>query len=424
MQEHILIIGNGGREYAMGLALSQDKRVQKLYFAPGNGATTRLGVNLVSKTPQEIVDSVQKLGITLVIIGPEAPLSEGLSDFLRTHHIRVFGPSQQAAQLESSKAFMKDFVAKIQVPTAKYIQSDDRHLIESFIDTLTPPIVVKADGLCAGKGVIIAQTHQEAKETAYKMLEGESFGDAGKRVVVEEFLEGYELSVFAVCDGEDFVMLSACQDHKRLLSGDKGPNTGGMGAYTPTPLCDEKLMQKIKTRIISPTLQALKEQGMPFEGVLFGGIMVVEKNGEKEPYLLEYNVRFGDPECEVLMPLLQTPLLDMITATLDRTIKNLALKISENYAVAVVVASKDYPYHSSAPALIHINDFDATLGHLVFAGVGNDKEGHLLATGGRVLLAVGIAPSIKRARDNAYKILENVKFEGMQFRNDIAFRAL
>lgn len=424
MQEHILIIGNGGREYAIGRALKQDSRVKALYFAPGNGATHLLGTNLTYAHPQELLESITLHHITLVIIGPEAPLGEGLSDYLRSHNVRVFAPSKAAARLETSKAFMKDFVSAAHIPTARYMQSNDFQALCAFIDTLKPPIVVKADGLCAGKGVIIAQSYEEAKQTTQDMLSGTAFGEAGKCVVVEEFLEGYELSVFAICDGEDFIMLPACQDHKRLLTGDKGPNTGGMGAYTPTPLCDENLMNKIRQNIIAPTLQAMKKQGTPFEGVLFGGIMVVKKNNELEPYLLEFNVRFGDPECEVLMPLLQTPLLDIITYAIKHRIKELKCAFKEQYAVAVVASSKDYPYASSASVPIHIQAFDEKLGHIVYAGVSRDSQGELLASGGRVLLAVGIASHIQQARDNAYEILKNVSFEGMHFREDIAYRAL
>lgn len=424
MQERILIIGNGGREYAIGRVLKEESRVEALFFAPGNGATHLLGTNLTYTHPQELLESIKLHHITLVIIGPEAPLSEGLSDYLRSHNVRVFGPSKAAARLESSKAFMKDFVSAACIPTARYMQSSDFEALCNFIDTLTPPIVVKADGLCAGKGVIIAQSYEEAKQITQEMLSGTAFGEAGKCVVVEEFLEGYELSVFAICDGENFIMLPVCQDHKRLLSGDEGPNTGGMGAYTPTPLCDENLMDKIKQHIIAPTLDLMRKNGTPFEGVLFGGIMVVKKNDELEPYLLEFNVRFGDPECEVLMPMLQTPLLDIFLHCIEGKINKLKCVIKKQYVVAVVASSKDYPYASSAPVSIKIQNFDEHLGHIVYAGVSVDSQGQLLASGGRVLLAVGIAPNIRQARDNAYEILKSIYFEGMHFRDDIAYKAL
>lgn len=420
MKKNILIVGNGGREYAMGRVLKADSRVEHLYFAPGNGGTSQLGINIPHTQPHEILESIRQHQIHLVVIGPEVPLSEGLSDFLRQHQIPVFGPSQKASVLESSKSFMKQLVSSINVPTARYLYSKLQAELDVFIESLTPPIVVKADGLCAGKGVVIAQSVQEAKEVAQSMLTNQP----DQCVVIEEFLDGYELSVFAICDGEDFILLPACQDHKRLLSGDNGPNTGGMGAYTPTPLCDEILLEKIKTSIITPTMQEMKARGMPFEGVLFAGIMVCEKNGQIEPFLLEFNVRFGDPECEVLMPLLDTPLLDIITHTLEKNIINLACRFKNQYAVAVVASSKDYPYRSSLPTPITINDFDESLGHIAYAGVSVDDNGRLLASGGRVLLAVGVDRNIAKARDNAYEILKSVHFDGMHFRDDIAFRAL
>lgn len=423
MQERVLIIGSGGREYAMGLALQKDKRIDALYFAPGNGATYTLGTNLSCNAPQDILDSILKHHITLVIIGPEAPLGEGLSDFLRTHHIRVFAPSQAAARLELSKAYMKDFASRAGIPTARYMQSSDKASLHAFIDTLKPPIVVKADGLCAGKGVIIAQSVAEAKQTVNSMLSGEAFGDAGKCVVIEEFLDGYELSVFAISDGNDFILLPACQDHKRLLDNDKGPNTGGMGAYTPTPLCDENLLDEISRTIIAPTIATMKSQGSPFMGVLFAGIMVVSENHRLKPYLLEFNVRFGDPECEVLMPILQTPLLDIVNAAISGNIKQIQCMLKPQFAVAIVVSSKDYPYAQSAVVPINVRDFDSSLGHIVYAGVSRGDNGVLLASGGRVLLSVGIAPHLSQARDNAYKILESVSFDGMHFRKDIAYRA-
>lgn len=424
MQENILIIGNGGREYAMGLVLKNDRRVGGLYFAPGNGGTHTLGINIIATKHTDILESIKKYAITLVIIGPEAPLSEGLSDFLREHNVRVFGPSLAASRLESSKAYMKDLVSKAGIKTAKYMQSNDLNALSEFIHTLTPPIVIKADGLCAGKGVIIAQSHKQAIAHTKEMLSGDAFGDAGKRVVIEEFLDGYELSVFAISDGKDFIMLPACQDHKRLLSGDNGPNTGGMGAYTPTPLCDESLLEKIKVEIIAPTLQILREQGTPFVGVLFGGIMVCKRDNELTPYLLEFNVRFGDPECEVLMPLLETPLLDIVIHAIDGKIAEIKCNMAQKYAVAVVASSKDYPYKSSPAVPISVKEFDENLGHIVYAGVSLAESGEILASGGRVLLAVGLAHSLSLARDNAYEIMKHISFEGMHYRDDIAFRAL
>lgn len=421
--QKILIVGNGGREYAIGKAFLQDSRVSKVYFYPGNGGTSKLGENISTRSNEELIDFILSHQIDFVFIGGETPLVEGMSDILTQAKIKVFGPTQRAAQLEGSKAFMKDFVSSFNIPTARYLQTSDFVKGKEFITSLTPPIVIKADGLCAGKGVVISSTKEEAFVELENMLEGKSFGDASKCVVIEEFLDGYELSVFAICDGEDCILLPAAQDHKRLLSGDMGPNTGGMGAYAPTPLCDEVMMKKIQDCIILPTLKGMKERGMPFCGVLFAGIMVVEKQSVLQPYLLEFNVRFGDPECEILLPLLKTPLLDICYGVLEHRLGELKVENLDKYCVGVVIASQNYPYNSSEARLITIGDFDKKIGHICFAGV-SDKNGELFATGGRVMLCVGIGDSFENARKNAYSIVDKVHFEGMNYRDDIGFRAL
>ena len=299
----VLVIGSGGREYSIGMALKRDKGVEKIYFAPGNGATSNLGENISISDYEELASFCEENGVDLTVVGPEAPLVDGIVDIFKKRGLNIFGSSKSASQLEGSKIFMKNFLSRHNIPTARYIETSSLDKAEEFIDTLTPPIVVKADGLCGGKGVIIAQSHKEAKETAKEMLSGERFGSAGEAIVVEEFLDGYELSIFAICDGDDFILLPASQDHKRLLNGDKGPNTGGMGAYAPTPLIDDALYKEVEEKIVRPTLKGMREEGNPFSGVLFMGLMIVDK----KPYVLEYNVRFGDPECEVLMPLLKSP---------------------------------------------------------------------------------------------------------------------
>ncbi|PAF53493.1 phosphoribosylamine--glycine ligase [Helicobacter sp. 13S00482-2] len=421
--QKILIIGNGGREYAIGKAFSQDIRVDKIYFYPGNGGTLQLGENVSFKSDKELIDFILFHQINFVFIGPEIPLVQGMSDTLRKAGIKVFGVSKKAARLEGSKAFMKDFVSRFNIPTAKYLQTSDFTKAKEFITLLTPPIVLKADGLCAGKGVLILPTHKQALEELKNMLEGKSFGDAAKCVVIEEFLDGYELSVFAICDGEEYVLLPASQDHKRLLSGDRGPNTGGMGAYAPTPLCDEKMMKKIEDSIIKPTLKGMQEENVPFCGVLFAGIMVVKNNNILEPYLLEFNVRFGDPECEILLPLLKTSLLDICYGVMEHKLGLLKIELLNKYCVGVVVASKNYPYDSSEPSVIRIDDFNDILGHICFAGV-SFKDGVLMATGGRVLICIGIGDDFEGARKNAYALVGKIQFDGMVYRDDIGFRAL
>jgi len=421
---NVLIIGAGGREYSIGMALKKDEKVEKIYFAPGNGATDMLGENLAISDFGELADFCEENGVELTIVGPEAPLVDGIVDLFEERGLTIFGPSAQAAQLEGSKIFMKNFLARHNVPTAKYIETDSLEEAYKFINSLAVPIVVKADGLCGGKGVIIAQSHDEAKEAAGEMLSGNSFGDAGTSIVVEEFLDGYELSVFAICDGEDYVVLPAAQDHKRLLNNDEGPNTGGMGAYAPTPLVNDEIYAKLDERVIIPTLEGMKSEGMPFKGVLFIGVMVVDG----EPIILEYNVRFGDPECEEIMPLLKSSALDLFYKGATNDLKNLEVEFHDKFAVGVVMASKDYPYKSSVPAEIIVDDIyhDELDGnaHISYAGVTREEDGKLYATGGRVLVCVGLGDSISEAQKRAYLLVGQVHFAGKHSRTDIAYQAL
>lgn len=420
----VLILGAGGREYSIGLALHKDENVENIYFAPGNGATDEIGQNISISDFSKLADFAEDNDIDLTIVGPEAPLVDGVVDLFEERGLSIFGPSAQAAQLEGSKIFMKNFLARHKVPTAAYIETSSLQDAYTFIETLTAPIVVKADGLCGGKGVIIAQSHDEAKRAAGEMLSGNSFGEAGTSIVVEEFLDGYELSVFAICDGEDYVVLPAAQDHKKLLNGDAGPNTGGMGAYAPTPLVNDEIYRKLDERVIVPTLEGMKSEGMPFKGVLFIGVMVVNN----EPIILEYNVRFGDPECEELMPLLKSPASELFYKAATGDLKNAKIEFHDKYAVGVVMASKDYPYKSSSPAEIIIDDiYHEDLienAHISFAGVSREEDGKLYASGGRVLVCVGLGDSIEEATKRAYMLVGQVHFAGKQCRTDIAYQAL
>ncbi|MCR8678607.1 MULTISPECIES: phosphoribosylamine--glycine ligase [Campylobacter] len=413
---NILVIGSGGREYAIGLRLTQDNEKHNLYFAPGNGATANLGQNVDISDFNDLAKFALENKIELTIVGPENALSDGVVDIFKANNLNIFGPTKSAARLESSKAYMKEFLAKNGIRTAKFINTNNYEEAAKFIDTLGDIVVVKADGLCAGKGVIIAKSKSEAKDAAKDMLSGKSFGEAGSRVVIEEFLDGFELSFFAICDGSNFVSLPVAQDHKRLLDGDKGPNTGGMGAYAPSPLADENLIKRVQKEIIEPTLKGMQDENAPFCGVLFVGLMVV--NGV--PYVLEFNVRFGDPECEVLMPLIKGELGEILRgAALGRLNK---FDLDDGYAVGVVLASKDYPYKSSPAAKIAVENIPPH-SHIAYAGVSLVGD-ELYATGGRVLVAVGKGKSVKEARDRAYELAKNIKFDGMQYRNDIGYQAL
>lgn len=419
---NVLVVGSGGREYSIGLSLKKDANVEKIYFAPGNGATTNFAQNVDITDYEKLADFVQENAIDLTIVGPEAPLVGGIVDVFKKRKLLIFGSSKNASRLEGSKVYMKNFLSKYGIPTARYIETQNYKEAVDFIENLKIPIVVKADGLCGGKGVIIAKSKDEAKIAAKEMLSGESFGDAGKKIVVEEFLDGYELSIFAICDGIDYKILPAAQDHKRLLDGDLGPNTGGMGAYAPTPLINDTLYKKIEKQVVIPTLSGMREEGCPFEGVLFIGLMVVNS----EPIVLEYNVRFGDPECEVLMPLLKTPASELFYKAASGDLKNLKLEFNNKYAVGIVMASQNYPYKNSTPSEIIVDKsvHDALEDTYVsYAGV-SAEDGKLYATGGRVLLCIGVGESIKEARNKAYLLCGQVHFAGKQFRQDIAYQAL
>ncbi|ECT4084462.1 TPA: phosphoribosylamine--glycine ligase [Campylobacter jejuni] len=413
----IMILGSGAREYSIALALRRVDKNLEFYFAPGNGATESLGTNLNLKDPVVLATYAKEKGFDLCIVGSESFLAEGVVDIFKQQGLAIFGPSKAAAMLETSKSFMKSFLKKYRIKTAKFLNTNDIEKAKNFIYSLTPPIVVKADGLCAGKGVIIAKTHEEAIEETAKILSGESFGDAGKLVVIEEFLDGYELSIFAVCDGNDFVLLPVAQDHKKLLDNDQGPNTGGMGAYAPSSLANESLLRKVQKDIILPTLAGMKKEGAEFCGVLFIGAMIV---GNK-PYVLEFNVRFGDPECEVLMPLIEDP-LELILAATQRRLRHAKIKIKKEFAVGVVCASENYPYKSSPKSEITVNNIPEN-SHISYAGV-SLEDGKLMADGGRVLVCVGTGKSIEEAQKNAYKLCDNVNFKGKQYRKDIAHQVL
>ncbi|ECR3131071.1 phosphoribosylamine--glycine ligase [Campylobacter jejuni] len=413
----IMILGSGAREYSIALALRRVDKNLEFYFAPGNGATESLGTNLNLKDPVVLATYAKEKGFDLCIVGSESFLAEGVVDIFKQQGLAIFGPSKAAAMLETSKSFMKSFLKKYRIKTAKFLNTNDIEKAKNFIHSLTPPIVVKADGLCAGKGVIIAKTHEEAIEETAKMLSGESFGDAGKLVVIEEFLDGYELSIFAVCDGNDFILLPVAQDHKKLLDNDQGPNTGGMGAYAPSSLANESLLRKVQKDIILPTLAGMKKEGAEFCGVLFIGAMIV---GNK-PYVLEFNVRFGDPECEVLMPLIENP-LELILAATQRRLRHAKIKIKKEFAVGVVCASENYPYKSSPKSEITVNNIPEN-SHISYAGV-SLEDGKLMADGGRILVCVGTGKSIEEAQKNAYKLCDNVNFKGKQYRKDIAHQVL
>jgi phosphoribosylamine---glycine ligase len=421
---NILILGSGGREYSIGLAISKEEEKHNITFCPGNGATDNLGTNINIKDYNQLASWAKENKIDLTIVGPEAPLVDGVVDIFKENTLTIFGPTAKAAQLEGSKVYMKNILKKYNIPTAAFIETQNQEEANNFINSMKKtPIVVKADGLCGGKGVIIASTKDEAKQAVKDMLSGKSFGDAGNKVIIEEFLDGYELSIFAICDGDNYVVLPAAQDHKRIGDGDTGPNTGGMGAYAPTPLVNDDIYKKVEDRVIKPTLEGMKKEDASFEGVLFIGVMVVDG----EPIILEYNVRFGDPECEILMPLMQSNVSELFYKGATKQLHNFDLKMKNQYGVAVVMASKNYPYSSSPASEIIVDDIhdEEILNntHISYAGVTKEND-ILFATGGRVLLCIGFGDDIKSARNRAYSLCGQVHFAGKKIRTDIAYQAL
>lgn len=416
----ILIIGKGAREYSIGLRLKADSTPHELFFCPGNGASTKLGTNLNIVDFIELADFAYQNKIDLSIVGGEEPLSRGIVDIFKARGLDIFGCGLKASRLESSKTYAKEILARAGVRTPEHISTTSICEADEFISELIAKgknVVVKADGLARGKGVVLAEDEAIAKAVARDMLSGASFDGAGRRIVIEERLEGFELSFFAICDGASFVSLPPVQDYKRLKDGDSGPNTAGMGAIAPAPRASQELINKIEQDIIAPTLITLVEQGEPFKGVLFAGILV--SNGE--PYVLEFNVRFGDPECEVLMPLIKGELAQILLSAAKGELKEIQIQ-TKTHAVAVVMASKDYPYSHAMATPIKVKG-EVAGGHLAYAGV-QSQNGVLLATGGRVCVCVGVGDSLAQASDRAYDMCGCVSFEGAQYRSDIGAYAL
>jgi phosphoribosylamine---glycine ligase len=420
----ILVVGGGGREHALCWAIAGSPLCDKLYCAPGNAGIAQEAecVPIAAEDLTGLVDFARRERIDFVVVGPEAPLVAGLVDQLTAAGIKSFGPTAAAAALEGSKAFMKDLCAKYGIPTAAYSRFTDAAKAKAFIRRNGAPIVVKADGLAAGKGVIIAETVAEAETAVDAMLTTGQFGDAGSEVVIEEFLQGEEASFFALVDGETALPLASAQDHKRAFDGDKGPNTGGMGAYSPAPIVTEAAAADIMARIIQPTVKAMKAEGRPFRGVLFAGLMLTADG----PKLLEYNVRFGDPECQVLCARLMSDLLPALIATHDGVLRNFHLRWQDRAALTVVMAAKGYPDSYQRGSAIRGLDKAAALKDvLVFhAGTRAGPDGAILANGGRVLGVTGTGATIAEAQARAYEAVDLIDWPQGFCRRDIGWRAV
>ena len=418
----ILVVGSGGREHALAWKLAQSNRIQTVLVAPGNGGTAldaRMK-NIAITDPTALADFAQQEQITLTVVGPEAPLAAGIVDIFRERGMKIFGPTRKAAQLESSKDFAKTFMERHGIPTARYQTFSEADAAHRYIDEQGAPIVIKADGLAAGKGVVVAMTLEEAHGAIDMMLSDNRFGDAGARVVVEEFLEGEEASFIVMVDGKNILPLATSQDHKRLLDQDLGPNTGGMGAYSPAPIVTPELHARVIREIIQPTVQGMAKDGIPFTGFLYAGLMI---DAEGNPKTLEFNCRMGDPETQPIMARLKTDLVSVMEHAVAGTLDEIELDWDRRTALGVVMAASGYP---DAPRKNDvITGIPEETEHSMTFHAGTTLDNKILTTqSGRVLCVVGLGDSVRVAQKHAYEALDNIQFDGMQFRRDIGWRAL
>ncbi|BAL82459.1 putative phosphoribosylamine--glycine ligase [Selenomonas ruminantium subsp. lactilytica TAM6421] len=420
---NILVIGSGGREHTLAWKLSQSPKADKIYALPGNPgmADVAMCVEGISITDNAaVVDFAQKHDIGLVVVGPEVPLTNGLVDAVTAAGIKAFGPTQAAAQIEGSKAFSKSLMKKYGIPTAKYEVFTEADAAREYIRQEVAPIVIKADGLAAGKGVIVAMTEEEALQAITDIMEDQEFGAAGSRVVIEEFMEGEEASLLCFTDGKTICPMISSQDHKRAYDGDKGPNTGGMGTYAPAPVMTDKMVQEAYDKILVPTIKAMEAEGKPYKGCLYAGLMITAEG----PKVVEFNARFGDPETQVVLPLLNSDLVDIMLACADGTLAEQDIQWSDGAAVCVVMAAGGYPKaYKKGDAITGLDDAKAA-GALIFHAGTAHKDGQIVTDGGRVLGVVAKADTVRAAVDKAYAGVEKISFKDAFYRKDIAHRAL
>ena len=418
----ILVVGSGGREHALAWKLAQSQKIQVVMVAPGNGGTAlddRLK-NIFITDPVQLADYVQQEHIALTVVGPEAPLAAGIVDVFRERGLKIFGPTKKAAQLESSKDFAKAFMQRYGIPTAAYQSFADAKAAHGYIDQQGAPIVIKADGLAAGKGVVVAMTLTEAHAAVAMMLSDNRFGDAGARVVIEEFLEGEEASFIVMVDGKNILPLATSQDHKRLMDNDEGPNTGGMGAYSPAPIITPELHARVMREIILPTVLGMAKEGIPYTGFLYAGLMI---DAEGNPKTLEFNCRMGDPETQPIMVRLKTDLVKVMEHAVEGTLDQIELQWDRRTALGVVMAAANYPESPRKGDVIKgiPTETDDSVTFHAGSVLENDQ---LKTAGGRVLCVVGLGGTVRVAHKAAYETLDKIHFDGMQFRRDIGWRAM
>lgn len=418
---NILVIGSGGREHALIWALQKSAWAEKIYCAPGNGGIAYMAecVNIDVTDFKGLIRFVEKNDIHLTVVGPELPLTLGIVDAFKNAGLTIFGPDKKAAELEGSKKFAKDLMAKYHIPTADYRTFTDPDEAIQYIQKTDPPLVLKADGLAAGKGVLVCQNRKEAFDGVVSIMKEKNFGPAGKTLVVEECLAGEEASVLAITDGEDIVLLPPAQDHKAIFEGDKGPNTGGMGAYAPAPVITPALLDAIREKIILRTIRGMKEEGRPYKGVLYAGIMVTREG----PKVLEYNCRFGDPEIQAILPLLDVDIVDLMLSSINGKVGKAEAKISNKAAVCVVMASGGYPGSYDKGKVIHgLNKLPPDI--MVYQAGTKLKGDDLLTSGGRVLGVTAVSDDIESAIKKVYQSIGMITFDGAYYRKDIGQKAL
>ena len=430
----VLVVGKGGREHALVWKLAQSPRIERLYAAPGNPGMESLA-NLVPirvDTPaserEQLSAEIAKLadwalaeGIDLTIVGPDDALAGGIVDHFQQRGLKIFGPTEAAARLESSKAFSKDLMQRIDVPTATHRSFTDANKAVAYIRQQGAPIVVKASGLAAGKGAVVCMEMEKAISTAQDILAGTAFGSAGSEIVVEEFMQGEEVSLFALCDGSHFLTLVPAQDHKAIFDGDKGPNTGGMGAYAPAPALTPALLREAEEHIIAPVLAEMQRMGSPFTGVLYCGLMLTDKG----PKVVEFNARFGDPECQILLPMIENDLLDVLEAACDGQLDRIQIKNSCRACVCVVMAAEGYPEaYPKGMAISGLESFKRNPDCVVFHAGTEQRDGQIVTSGGRVLGVTALGDTIQDAVTNAYRAVNAIHFDSAYYRRDIAHKAL
>jgi len=411
----VLVIGGGGREHTLGWKLSKSDKVSKLYFAPGNGGTSVLGENINFSGIKELLYFAKKEKIDFTVVGPEQPLVDGVVDLFEAEGLNIFGPTKDAARLEGSKAFSKEVMASANIPTASFEVFDDFKAAKKYVEKGREQIVVKASGLAAGKGVIVCQSKKEALDALESLMQKEEFGEAGKTVVIEELLVGEEVSILAIVSGDKILPFLPSQDHKRAYDNDEGPNTGGMGAYAPTPFLGESEIPEIKEKVFGATIRELQKRGIEYKGVLYGGIIMTKEG----PKVLEFNVRFGDPETQVILPLLEDDLLDVLMKANDYNLPD-KLNCSHNSALAVVMASKGYPKKYEKGFEIDIPESDCTVFH---AGT-KAEGGNFYTSGGRVLACVGVSHDLISAKEKTYNCVEKIECSNLFYRKDIGDKGI